>query len=185
MRKADKADLRDSTDIRTKLAGATNEEIKAFAAALEASKAATSTDVRSSNSPSLSLSSSQQELTLYFSLPMFFSSKETSSRSSSPPETRLPSLQASSLSSVQGQPDATFFLSFSLSCSCWLLYSYAEFVVISKEIATLENDMLELKDLLGEWKGVPDALAGIGSGGVSRPIHFLLRQAKKTLWYEL
>lgn len=41
------------------------------------------------------------------------------------------------------------------------LYSYAEFVTISKEIATLENDMLELKDLLAEWKAVPQLL-GVG-----------------------
>ncbi|KAL7414262.1 hypothetical protein BDY24DRAFT_414477 [Mrakia frigida] len=76
--------------IKTKLAGATNEEIKAFAAALEASKAATSTDLQRN-----------------------------------------------------------------------VFKNYAEFVVISKEIATLENDMLELKDLLGEWKGVPEALVGL------------------------
>ena len=53
------------------------------------------------------------------------------------------------------------------------MISYAEFVIISKEIATLENDMLELKDLLGEWKGVPDALTGLEDpslGGASRVI---------------
>lgn len=49
-------------------------------------------------------------------------------------------------------------------------------MVISKEIATLENDMLELKDLLGEWKGVPDALTGLEDpslGGTSRVTHFV------------
>lgn len=36
--------------------------------------------------------------------------------------------------------------------------SYAEFVSMSKEIATLENDMLELKDLLGQWKDLPQLM---------------------------
>ncbi|KAK4683859.1 exocyst complex component 8, partial [Tremellales sp. Uapishka_1] len=36
--------------------------------------------------------------------------------------------------------------------------NYAEFVVISKEISTLENDMLELKELLTEWKEVPQLM---------------------------
>lgn len=36
--------------------------------------------------------------------------------------------------------------------------SYAEFVVISKEISTLENDMLELKELLGQWKDLPQLM---------------------------
>lgn len=39
-----------------------------------------------------------------------------------------------------------------------LTYSYAEFVSISKEISTLENDMFELKELLMEWKGVPQLM---------------------------
>lgn len=39
-----------------------------------------------------------------------------------------------------------------------LTYSYAEFVSISKEISTLENDMFELKELLTEWKGVPQLM---------------------------
>lgn len=38
--------------------------------------------------------------------------------------------------------------------------NYAEFVVISKEIATLENEMLELKTVLEEWRTVPDTLEG-------------------------
>lgn len=36
--------------------------------------------------------------------------------------------------------------------------SYAEFMVISKEISTLENDMLELKESLAEWKSMPSLL---------------------------
>ncbi|CCF50664.1 hypothetical protein NDA11_005482 [Ustilago hordei] len=36
--------------------------------------------------------------------------------------------------------------------------NYGEFITISKEIATLENDMLELKELLSEWKQLPQAL---------------------------
>ncbi|WVQ84675.1 hypothetical protein IAT38_006830 [Cryptococcus sp. DSM 104549] len=35
---------------------------------------------------------------------------------------------------------------------------YAEFVTISKEISTLENDMLELKELLGQWKDLPQLM---------------------------
>lgn len=36
--------------------------------------------------------------------------------------------------------------------------NYSEFITISKEIATLENDMLELKELLSEWKQLPQSL---------------------------
>ena len=36
--------------------------------------------------------------------------------------------------------------------------SYAEFVLISKEISVLENEMLELKDLLSEYKSMPSTL---------------------------
>jgi exocyst complex component 8 len=36
--------------------------------------------------------------------------------------------------------------------------SYAEFVLISKEISTLENELLELKDLLSEHKSMPSLL---------------------------
>lgn len=38
--------------------------------------------------------------------------------------------------------------------------NYAEFVVISKEIATLETEMLELKGVLEEWRTVPESLEG-------------------------
>lgn len=36
--------------------------------------------------------------------------------------------------------------------------NYAQFINISREIATLENDMLEFKELLGEWKQLPQQL---------------------------
>jgi hypothetical protein len=36
--------------------------------------------------------------------------------------------------------------------------SYAEFVLMAKEISTLENDMLELKDSLSEWRNMPTLL---------------------------
>lgn len=42
-------------------------------------------------------------------------------------------------------------------CS-YIKHSYAEFVAISKEISTLENDMLELKELLGQWKDLPQLM---------------------------
>ncbi|KAJ9099335.1 hypothetical protein QFC21_004216 [Naganishia friedmannii] len=35
---------------------------------------------------------------------------------------------------------------------------YGDFVAISKEISTLENEMLELRDLVSEWKTVPELL---------------------------
>jgi hypothetical protein len=38
------------------------------------------------------------------------------------------------------------------------LLSYAEFVLISKEISVLENEMLELKDLLSDYKSMPSTL---------------------------
>ncbi|POY72542.1 hypothetical protein BMF94_4368 [Rhodotorula taiwanensis] len=36
--------------------------------------------------------------------------------------------------------------------------NYSDFIVISKEIATLESEMLELKGVLEEWRAVPDLL---------------------------
>ena len=36
--------------------------------------------------------------------------------------------------------------------------SYAEFVMVSKEVSTMENEMLEFKDFLAEWKGMPSLL---------------------------
>ncbi|GAA5998283.1 exocyst subunit EXO84 [Rhodotorula paludigena] len=38
--------------------------------------------------------------------------------------------------------------------------NYSDFVLISKEIATLENEMLELKGVLEEWRAVPESLEG-------------------------
>lgn len=37
--------------------------------------------------------------------------------------------------------------------------NYGDFVVVSKEIATLENTMMDLKELLNEWKTVPTLLS--------------------------
>ncbi|KAG6859639.1 hypothetical protein C0995_006346, partial [Termitomyces sp. Mi166 len=36
--------------------------------------------------------------------------------------------------------------------------NYAEFVLVSKEITSLETEMMELKDLLSEYKSMPSAL---------------------------
>lgn len=36
--------------------------------------------------------------------------------------------------------------------------NYAEFVMVSKEVSTLESEMLELKEALAEWKGMPSLL---------------------------
>ncbi|CAD6893755.1 unnamed protein product [Tilletia controversa] len=36
--------------------------------------------------------------------------------------------------------------------------NYKDFINISKEVSTLENDTLELKELLAEWRQLPDAL---------------------------
>ena len=53
--------------------------------------------------------------------------------------------------------------------------SYAEFVMVSKEVSTLESEMLELKEALAEWKGMPGLLhiddsasvAGTRAGSIS------------------
>ncbi|TBU58130.1 hypothetical protein BD310DRAFT_927740 [Dichomitus squalens] len=36
--------------------------------------------------------------------------------------------------------------------------NYAEFMLVSKEVSTLENEMLEFKEALSEWKGMPSLL---------------------------
>lgn len=41
---------------------------------------------------------------------------------------------------------------------CLTFKSYAEFVLISKEISVLENEMLELKELLSDYKSMPSML---------------------------
>ena len=38
------------------------------------------------------------------------------------------------------------------------LNSYSQFVHISKEIGNLENELLELKESLAEWKSMPSLL---------------------------
>lgn len=48
-----------------------------------------------------------------------------------------------------------FFSCGPLSDAC---LSYAEFVLISKEISAFENEMLELKDLLSDYKSMPSIL---------------------------
>jgi len=63
----------------------------------------------------------------------------------------------------------TCFVPLNNSQAC---YSYAQFVFISKEIGTLENDMMELKESLSEWKSMPSVLhieesASIAGGVVS------------------
>ena len=60
------------------------------------------------------------------------------------------------------------------------LPSYAEFMMISKEISTLENDMLELKESLSEWKSMPSLLhiddsASIAGNFVSFTSNFTLK----------
>ena len=54
------------------------------------------------------------------------------------------------------------------------LPSYAEFMMISKEISTLENDMLELKESLSEWKSMPSLLHIDDSASIAgNPISFI------------
>jgi len=38
------------------------------------------------------------------------------------------------------------------------VFSYADFMLVSKEINVLENEMLEFKDSLAEWKSMPSLL---------------------------
>ena len=38
------------------------------------------------------------------------------------------------------------------------MFSYADFMLVSKEISVLENEMLEFKDSLAEWKSMPSLL---------------------------
>jgi hypothetical protein len=57
-----------------------------------------------------------------------------------------------------------------------ICYSYAQFVFISKEIGTLENDMMELKESLSEWKSMPSVLhieesASVAGGVISLLSH--------------
>jgi hypothetical protein len=49
------------------------------------------------------------------------------------------------------------------------IISYAQFVIISKEIETLENEMMELKESLSEWKSMPSVLHIDESASVAGP----------------
>lgn len=40
----------------------------------------------------------------------------------------------------------------------YLVRNYHEFIRVSKDIASLENEMLELKGVLEEWRTVPEGL---------------------------
>lgn len=122
-------------DIKTKLAGASPEDIGAFAAALEANKAATAKDVST------------------HCLSIWGHRESDSNLSPSTASTE----RVQKVSNKHPFPSCILYSSADLDG----LLSYAEFITISKEIATLENDMLELKELLSEWKGVPEALGNI------------------------
>ncbi|KAJ1302657.1 hypothetical protein OPQ81_002973 [Rhizoctonia solani] len=72
------------------------------------------------------------------------------SKLASSTEAELRAFQAS----LQTTKDAT-----ALDLQKNVFKNYSDFVVISKEISTLENDMLELKASLQEWKNMPNLLA--------------------------
>lgn len=69
-----------------------------------------------------------------------------------------------------------------VQCSLLSSCSYAEFVVVSKDISTLENEMLEFKDALSEWKGMPsllhidDSASAAGKSSHVCPVILTLRQ---------
>ncbi|KAG9032178.1 exocyst complex component exo84 [Tulasnella sp. JGI-2019a] len=58
--------------------------------------------------------------------------------------------------------------------------NYAEFVLISKEISTLENDMLELKESLSEWKNMP-SLLNIDDSGSATSVADRRRAARSSI----
>ncbi|OBZ68581.1 Exocyst complex component EXO84 [Grifola frondosa] len=64
-------------------------------------------------------------------------------------EAELRSLQ----SSLQAHKDGV-----ALDLKRNVFQNYAEFVLVSKEVSTLENEMLEFKESLAEWKGMPSLL---------------------------
>ncbi|KAI0714572.1 hypothetical protein C8Q76DRAFT_727239 [Earliella scabrosa] len=64
-------------------------------------------------------------------------------------ESELRSLQ----SSLQGQKDGV-----AVDLQRNVFKNYAEFMLVSKEVSTLENEMLEFKEALAEWKGMPSLL---------------------------
>ncbi|KLO20158.1 hypothetical protein SCHPADRAFT_816745 [Schizopora paradoxa] len=71
------------------------------------------------------------------------------SKMASSTEAEIRSLQ----SSLQGLKDET-----RTDLQRTVFQNYAEFMVISKEVSTLENDMLDLKQSLSEWKSMPSLL---------------------------
>ena len=54
------------------------------------------------------------------------------------------------------------------------LNSYSQFVHISKEIGNLENELLELKESLAEWKSMPSLLHIDESASVAGRILLLI-----------
>ncbi|RPD64554.1 hypothetical protein L227DRAFT_571032 [Lentinus tigrinus ALCF2SS1-6] len=56
-------------------------------------------------------------------------------------------------SSLQGQKDGV-----AVDLQRNVFKNYAEFMLVSKEVSTLENEMLEFKEALAEWKGMPSLL---------------------------
>ncbi|KAI0829081.1 hypothetical protein BC628DRAFT_1315984 [Trametes gibbosa] len=64
-------------------------------------------------------------------------------------EAELRSLQ----SSLQGQKDNV-----AVDLQKNVFKNYAEFMLVSKEVSNLENEMLEFKEALAEWKGMPSLL---------------------------
>ncbi|KAI0370103.1 hypothetical protein BV20DRAFT_1044076 [Pilatotrama ljubarskyi] len=64
-------------------------------------------------------------------------------------EAELRSLQ----SSLQAQKDGV-----AVDLQKNVFKNYAEFMLVSKEVSTLENEMLEFKEALAEWKGMPSLL---------------------------
>lgn len=80
-------------------------------------------------------------------------------------ESELRSLQSSlrdvkndTNSELQRNVFKKYVIFFPLSITLIALFSYAEFVLISKEIISLETEMLELKDLLSDYKSMPSLL---------------------------
>lgn len=55
------------------------------------------------------------------------------------------------------------------NCSITQCRSYAEFVMVSKEVSTLESEMLELKEALVEWRAMPTLLHIDDSATVAGP----------------
>lgn len=68
-------------------------------------------------------------------------------------------IRTTRMSTSRGMSSRSAYVDYQLRCSrAQEFHSYAEFMTISKEISTLENDMLELKESLSEWKSMPSLL---------------------------